>query len=87
MAASNPISDKTPESAKSARSTQTTRRVRTDPRSTAELRLVQARTRTRNTIANFITVMMLLLTLTMLGWIAYQLNNPIALNLSQFLRH
>ena len=87
MAGSNPISDKTPGSAESARSTQTTRRIRTDPRSTAELRLVQARTRTRNMIANFITVLMLILTLAVLGWVAYQLNNPIALNLSQFLRH
>jgi hypothetical protein len=81
MAGTNPVSNKT---TASARTTQTTKRV---ARSAAELRRIQARNRARNTTANFVTVLMLLLTLAVLGWVAYQLNNPIALNLSQFFHH
>lgn len=84
MTVPNSGSDNTPDP---MRATQTAKRVYIDPRSSAELRMVQARIRTRNTIANFITVLMLVLTLAVLGWVAYQLNNPIALNLSQFLKH
>ena len=71
----------------SARVTQTAKRVRPDPRSTAELRRIQARNRTRNNIANFVTIVMLLLTLLVLAWVAYQLNYPIVLNLSQLFQH
>ncbi|MHB8629708.1 MAG: hypothetical protein ACYDBJ_23625 [Aggregatilineales bacterium] len=70
----------------SARATQTAKRVQPDSRSTAELKRVQARTRTRNTVANLITGLMLLLTMLALAWVAYQLNNPVVLNLSQLFR-
>ena len=53
-----------------------------DPVAAAELERVRRRNRRRDLIANVITVIMLLLTLAVLGWVAYQINNPIALNIS-----
>ena len=84
MGTPNSTSNRPPDS---ARVTQTAKRVGPDPRSTAELRRIQARNRTRNHIANFLTIVMLLLTLLVLAWVAYQLNYPIVLNLSQLFQH
>ncbi len=44
------------------------------------------RNRRRNGTANAITVVMLLLTVLVLAWVAYQINNPVALNLSALFR-
>jgi len=48
-------------------------------------RSIQARNQERHLTANIITVVMIVLTILVLVWIAYQLNNPIALNLSRLL--
>jgi hypothetical protein len=84
MVGSNPSSNKLSDP---ARSTQRPKRAALDPRSTAELKRMQARNRTRNTLANLVTVLMLLLTLAIMAWVAYQLNYPIALNLSRLFQH
>ncbi len=60
-----------------------TKRNRIDPevikRSTAELQRVRRHNQTRDDIANIVTVIMLLLTLLIVAWVAYQINNPIDL--------
>jgi hypothetical protein len=48
-------------------------------------RSIQQRNHERHLVANAITVLMIVLTILVLVWIAYQLNNPVALNLSRLL--
>ncbi len=45
----------------------------------AQLDELRRRNQARNTVANLVTVVMLLLTLLVLAWVAYQLNNPVDL--------
>lgn len=39
----------------------------------------------RDRLANLVTLLMITLTLVMLGYVAYTLNNPVTLNLSRLL--
>jgi hypothetical protein len=47
-----------------------------------ELERIRQRNQRRADFANTVTILMLILTLAVLGWVAYQINHPIVINLS-----
>ncbi len=56
-----------------------------EPKKAAPLDHIRQKNQSRDELANLVTVIMLLLTLLVLGWVAYQINHPIEIYLSGLL--